>query len=79
MSDLSIQEIAPGVHAALGGICNRGLIGTYTLSTSRQWLAQILVQLFYGGRLRVEYRLLINEGTTVSISGCKLQTEGVLC
>ncbi len=26
MSDLSIQEIAPGVHAALGGICNRGLI-----------------------------------------------------
>ncbi len=26
MSDLSIQEIVPGVHAALGGICNRGLI-----------------------------------------------------
>ncbi len=26
MSDLSIQEIAPGVNAALGGICNRGLI-----------------------------------------------------
>ncbi|HEU5377218.1 MAG TPA: MBL fold metallo-hydrolase [Ktedonobacteraceae bacterium] len=26
MSDLSLQEIAPGVHAALGGICNRGLI-----------------------------------------------------
>ena len=25
-SDLSIQEIVPGVHAALGGICNRGLI-----------------------------------------------------
>jgi hypothetical protein len=26
MSDLSIQEIAPRVNAALGGICNRGLI-----------------------------------------------------
>lgn len=26
MSDLSIQEITPGVHAVLGGICNRGLI-----------------------------------------------------
>jgi cyclase len=26
MSDLSLQEIVPGVHAALGGICNRGLI-----------------------------------------------------
>src|SRR4051812_7444931 len=26
MSDLSTHEIAPGVHAALGGICNRGLI-----------------------------------------------------
>lgn len=26
MSDLSIQEIVPGVHAVLGGICNRGLI-----------------------------------------------------
>ena len=26
MSDLSLQEIAPGVHAVLGGICNRGLI-----------------------------------------------------
>src|SRR6188472_4402679 len=26
MSDLSIQPIAPGVHAVLGGICNRGLI-----------------------------------------------------
>src|SRR5216117_240635 len=26
MSDLSIQEIAPGVNASLGGICNRGLI-----------------------------------------------------
>ena len=26
MSDLNIQKIAPGVHAALGGICNRGLI-----------------------------------------------------
>ena len=26
MSDLSIQEIAPGVNVALGGICNRGLI-----------------------------------------------------
>src|SRR5579862_7677726 len=26
MPDLSIQEIAPGVHAALGGVCNRGLI-----------------------------------------------------
>jgi cyclase len=26
MSDLSIQEIVPGVHAIIGGICNRGLI-----------------------------------------------------
>jgi cyclase len=26
MSELSIQEIVPGVHAALGGVCNRGLI-----------------------------------------------------
>lgn len=26
MADLSIQEIVPGVNAALGGICNRGLI-----------------------------------------------------
>lgn len=26
MADLSFQEIVPGVHAALGGICNRGLI-----------------------------------------------------
>src|SRR5580765_6983991 len=26
MSDLSVHEIAPGVHAVLGGICNRGLI-----------------------------------------------------
>jgi len=26
VSDLSIQEIVPGVHAVLGGICNRGLI-----------------------------------------------------
>lgn len=26
MSDLSIQEIVPGVNAVLGGICNRGLI-----------------------------------------------------
>jgi cyclase len=26
MSDLTLQEIAPGVDAALGGICNRGLI-----------------------------------------------------
>jgi cyclase len=26
MSDLSLQEIVPGVHAVLGGICNRGLI-----------------------------------------------------
>lgn len=26
MTDLSIQEIVPGVHAVLGGICNRGLI-----------------------------------------------------
>jgi cyclase len=26
MAELSLQEIAPGVHAALGGICNRGLI-----------------------------------------------------
>lgn len=26
MSDLSIQEIVPGVNAALGGVCNRGLI-----------------------------------------------------
>ena len=26
MSDLTFQEIVPGVHAVLGGICNRGLI-----------------------------------------------------
>jgi cyclase len=26
MSDLSLAEIAPGVHAAFGGFCNRGLI-----------------------------------------------------
>ena len=26
MPDLTLQEIAPGVDAALGGICNRGLI-----------------------------------------------------
>lgn len=26
MPDLTLQEIAPGVEAALGGICNRGLI-----------------------------------------------------
>jgi cyclase len=26
MPDLTLQEIAPGVNAALGGICNRGLI-----------------------------------------------------
>ncbi|GCE15377.1 MBL fold metallo-hydrolase [Tengunoibacter tsumagoiensis] len=26
MADLTIQEIVPGVNAALGGVCNRGLI-----------------------------------------------------
>jgi cyclase len=26
MSDLSIQEIVPGVHTVFGGICNRGLV-----------------------------------------------------